>query len=233
MMERSEEGLKGLTQKEQNYFRRGRRMALRFSWGPRLFSKSNCALFRLTGGRLGGRLLGVTVGLLTTTGRRSGRSRTVPVVYLDDSSRWLVAASNNGFDVPPAWCLNLQAHPNAELRTRTGTERVAARRLTDSEREAVWPRLLKHNPVAGAYQSCTERQFAVFALERATGPAPLPRHQDLQSVPLHHGLPAARPGPVAAQLPAGPSNSNFAGPGEQAHTVAEDQATIGHGGPLP
>ncbi len=166
MVERNEDGLKGLTPKEQNYFRRGRSMALRFPWGPRLFSKSNRALFQLTGGRLGGKLVGVPIGLLTTTGRHSGRSRTVPVVYLDNGSRFLVAASNNGFDSPPAWCLNLQAHPNAEMRTRTGTERVVASQLTDSERVEAWPRLLKHNPVAGAYQSCTERQFAVFALER-------------------------------------------------------------------
>jgi MGT family glycosyltransferase/deazaflavin-dependent oxidoreductase (nitroreductase family) len=166
MVERNADGLRGLTPKEQNYFRRGRRMALRFPWGPRLFSKSNRALFQLTGGRLGGRLVGVPIGLLTTTGRHSGRSRTVPVVYLDNGSRFLVAASNNGFDSPPAWCLNLQAHPNAEMRIRTGTERVVARQLTDSEHEEAWPRLLEHNPVAGAYQSCTERQFAVFALER-------------------------------------------------------------------
>jgi deazaflavin-dependent oxidoreductase (nitroreductase family) len=167
-MEQIEDGLKGLTPKEQNYFRRGRRMALRHSWGPRLFSKSNRAVFRLTGGRLGGRLLGVPVGLLTTTGRRSGRNRTVPVVYLDDDSRFLVAASNNGFDAPPAWHLNLQANPNAELRTRAGTEGVVARQLTDAECEEVWPRFVKHNPVCGAYQSCTDRPFAVVALERAT-----------------------------------------------------------------
>ncbi len=165
-MEQIDDGLKGLTPKEQNYFRRGRRMALRYSWGPRLFSKSNRALFRLTGGRLGGRLLGVPVGLLTTTGRRSGRNRTVPVVYLDDGSRFLVAASNNGFDTPPAWCLNLEANPNAELQTRTGTEHVVALPLTRSEREEIWPRLLEHNPMWGAYQSCTERQFAVVALVR-------------------------------------------------------------------
>jgi deazaflavin-dependent oxidoreductase (nitroreductase family) len=165
-VEHDADSLKGLTRKEQNYFRRGRRMALRFPRGPRLFNKVNSALFRLSGGRLGGRLVGVPVGLLTTTGRHSGQSRTVPIVYLDDGSRFLVTASNNGFDAPPAWCLNLHAHPNAEMRTRTGTERVVARQLTDPEREEVWPRLLKHNPVAGVYQSCMERKFAVFALER-------------------------------------------------------------------
>ena len=64
------------------------------------------------------------------------------------------------------------------------------------------------------------------------GTPPLPGHQGLQPVPLHQGLPAVVPGAVAAQLPAGPGNPNFAGPGEQPHTVAEDQVIIGHGGPL-
>ena len=77
-----------------------------------------------------------------------------------------MAASNNGFDTPPAWCLNLEANPNAELQTRTGTEHVVALPLTRSEREEIWPRLLEHNPMWGAYQSCTERQFAVVALVR-------------------------------------------------------------------
>lgn len=54
------------------------------------------------------------------------------------------------------------------MQTRSGTERVVAREMTGSEREQDWPKLLKHNPIGGAYQSCTERQFAVFALERAT-----------------------------------------------------------------
>jgi hypothetical protein len=69
--------------------------------GQRLFSRANTALFRLSRGRLGGRLRGVPIGLLTTTGRRSGKSRTVPVVYLEDGARYLVVASNSGLDFPP------------------------------------------------------------------------------------------------------------------------------------
>jgi F420H(2)-dependent quinone reductase len=167
MMERDGVSLEGLTPREQNYFRRARRMALRFSWGPRLFSGANQILFRLTGGRLGGTLLGIPIGLLTTTGRRSGRNRTVPIVYLDDGSRFLVVASNSGFDAPPAWLLNLRVHPNAEMRIRAGVERVLARELTDLEREEVWARLLEHNAMWGAYQSCTDRQCAAVALERS------------------------------------------------------------------
>jgi len=166
MVDRDAGGLKSLTPKQQNYVRNGHRMAQRYPKGARLFSKVNRALFRLTGGRLGGAMQGVHVGLLTTTGRRSGRMRTVPVVHLDDGSRFLVAASNSGLDTPPAWCLNLRAQPNAEMHTRTGAERVVARELTESERDEAWGRLLEYNPILGGYQSCTERQIAVFALER-------------------------------------------------------------------
>jgi len=166
MAESDADGLKSLTPKQQRYVRNGNRMAQRYPKGGQIFSKVNRALIRLTGGRLGGTMQEVQVGLLTTTGRRSGRTRTVPVVCLDDGSRFLVAASNSGLDTPPAWCLNLRAQPNAEMHTRTGTERVVARELTESERDEARGRLLKYNPILGGYQSCTERQIAVFALER-------------------------------------------------------------------
>lgn len=156
----------GLTPKQQRYVRNGHRMAQRHPKGGHVFSKVNRALIRLTGWRVGGSMQGVSIGLLTTTGRRSGRARTVPVVCLDDGSRFLVAASNTGLDFPPAWCLNLRAQPDAEMRTRTGAERVVARELTGTEREEGWSRLLVYNPVLRGYQACTKRRIALFALER-------------------------------------------------------------------
>ena len=165
-METTTAGLDGLTPKELAYFRRSQSMLRRFPQGSRYFSSANRVAFRLTRGRLGGKMGGAPIGLLTTTGRRSGRSRTVPVIYLDDGMRFLVVPSNSGFDVPPAWYLNLRGNPKAALRTRRGTEQVVAHELTDPEREEVWPRLMEHNPMWGAYQTCTERQLAVVALER-------------------------------------------------------------------
>lgn len=166
MGEGDADDLNGLTPREQRRFRRFRRIVARFPQSRRLFGGAQRAVFRLTGGRLGGTLQGVPVGLLTTTGRRSGRARTVPIGYTDDGSRFLVAASNFGLDRPPAWFLNLRAHPDAEFRTRAGIERVVARELTAPEREDLWPRLLEHHPVWGAAQSSTQRQIAIIALER-------------------------------------------------------------------
>lgn len=166
MIDTERDALEALTNKQQDYVRRGNRMASRHPRGARFFSRANRVLFRLTKGRVGGEMLGVPIGLLTTTGRNSGRARTVPVVYLDEGSRFLVAPSNSGLDVPPAWYLNLQAHPVAEMRTRAGTDSVVARELTESELDEAWGRLLAHNPLLGGYQSCTERQIPAVALER-------------------------------------------------------------------
>ena len=166
MQQRETDGLEGLTPEQQRHFLRSRRMLTRSPRAFRFLGRAHPAIFRLTAGRLGGTMQGTTIGLLTTTGRRSGRTRTVPIGYTDDDSRFLVAASNFGLDSPPAWYLNLRAHPNAEFHTRAGVERVVARELTDLEREELWLGLLKDHPVWGACQSCTERQIAIVALER-------------------------------------------------------------------
>jgi F420H(2)-dependent quinone reductase len=166
MGEGDADGLAGLTPKEQERFLRFRRMVARFPRIRRAMGGGQRAAFRLTGGRLGGTLQGVPVGLLTTTGRRSGRARTVPIGYTDDGSRFLVAASNFGLDKAPAWFLNLRSHPEAEFRTRAGAERVVGRELSDAERDELWPGLLEDHPVWGAAQASTQRQIALVALER-------------------------------------------------------------------
>ena len=166
MQDLDTDAMGSLTPKQQRYVRQGHRMAQRHPKGGHLFSDVNRALIRLTRWRLGGSMQGVKIGLLTTTGRHSGRARTVPVVCLEDGPRFLVAASNSGLDSPPAWCLNLRAQPDAEMRTRAGAERVVAYELNGAEREEGWSRLAKYNPVLGGYQACTGRRIALFALER-------------------------------------------------------------------
>ena len=84
MAEPDADDMKSLTPKQQRYVRNGHRMAQRYPKGGHVFSNVNRALIRLTGWRVGGSMQGVSIGLLTTTGRRSGRARTVPVVCLDD-----------------------------------------------------------------------------------------------------------------------------------------------------
>ena len=80
------------------------------------FTRLHRFVYRSTGGRIGRRMTGsVTSLLLHTTGRRSGERRTVALAYTEDGDSYLVVASNFGQERPPAWLLNLQADPHAEL----------------------------------------------------------------------------------------------------------------------
>jgi deazaflavin-dependent oxidoreductase (nitroreductase family) len=124
---------------------------------------------RLTRGRL------VALGLipsllLTTTGRRSGRPRTTPLLGVPDGPAVIVVGSNWGAPRHPDWALNLLADPAATL-TRGGVSRpVRARPLTGPERDRAWRLALREWPAYRTYAARAGRRLPVFRLEPATGP---------------------------------------------------------------
>lgn len=81
--------------------------------GAHAFSQLHAALFKLSGGRFGRRWSGVPVLVLITVGRKSGRRRETPVVYMRDGDDLVVLPAAAGSDRTPAWWLNLQADPHA------------------------------------------------------------------------------------------------------------------------
>ena len=84
----------------------------------KILSRVNTWAYRLTNGRIGGTYLhGAPVLLLTVVGRKTGRRLTVPLTYLKDGERLVVAASRAGFDQHPLWYLNLVASPDVEVQT--------------------------------------------------------------------------------------------------------------------
>jgi len=83
-------------------------------------------LYRLTGGVIGGRVQTLPVLLLTTTGRTSGKPRTVPVAYLRDGSTNVIIASYAGLPRHPAWFLNLESHPEATIQLKKRQMQVKA-----------------------------------------------------------------------------------------------------------
>jgi deazaflavin-dependent oxidoreductase (nitroreductase family) len=116
--------------------------------------------YRLTGGRIGGRMRGVPVLLLTTTGRRSGAQKTVPLMYLADGDRCVVVATNFASpDRDPAWWLNLQADPTAIIQRGSIQSSVRARRLEGEELDAIWPRLDQLNRLWRHTTTVTDRRF--------------------------------------------------------------------------
>ena len=131
-------------------------------------SAANVFVFRLTGGRLGSKFVshGSPVGLLTTTGRKSGAKRVAPLIYLADGPRVVLVASLGGMPKHPVWYLNLEKNPDASFETReNGNRSYRARRANTEEKAALWPRLCAVYPDYADYQARTERDIPVMVLE--------------------------------------------------------------------
>lgn len=114
---------------------------------PRWFIRSawaaHRALFRVTGGRKGlwpprpdrwGALR------LTTTGRRSGKPRSVILAYFEDGPDLVLMSMNGWGEGVPAWQLNLLAEPTAKVEFRRGSRMVRARVAVGAEHERLWAR---------------------------------------------------------------------------------------------
>ena len=126
-------------------------------------------LIERTGGRgLTGRALGLDMIVVTTTGRRSGTPRTVPLGAVRDGARWLVVASNAGRDQAPAWATNMAAIPEVTVAVGGGDPaRYVARRASGPEHDRLWQLVLRRYPGYADYQARTDRPIAVFVLEPA------------------------------------------------------------------
>jgi deazaflavin-dependent oxidoreductase (nitroreductase family) len=133
--------------------------------GLRWTGKLNVPLYRMSGGKIGGRISNAPVLLLTATGRKSGEPRTVPVVYLADGENFVVIGSNAGHSRTPAWSLNLKAHPEAEIEIGRRPRSVRARVAVGEERAELWRRHNEQYSGFDEYEARTGRDIAVFVLE--------------------------------------------------------------------
>jgi F420H(2)-dependent quinone reductase len=123
------------------------------------------SLYRLTGGRVGSKIQGVPVMLLTTTGRKTGTQRTVPLSYFEDDDAYVVIGSKGGAPEHPAWYLNLEAHPEVEVQIGNERRRMRARRANAEEAERLWPTILERAPTYGKYRAKTRREIPLVLLE--------------------------------------------------------------------
>jgi F420H(2)-dependent quinone reductase len=131
----------------------------------RALGKLNVTLYRLTRGRLLGKVGRAPVLLLTTTGRRSAQQRTAPVVFMNDADRVVVIGSNAGNTHAPAWSLNLKANPDAEIEIRGRRRSVRARVAEGEERSELWQKMNAQYEGFDDYRQRTSRDIAVFVLE--------------------------------------------------------------------
>ncbi|MFB6891777.1 nitroreductase/quinone reductase family protein [Kitasatospora sp. NPDC056327] len=123
--------------------------------------------FRTAEGLVGGDFAGKSLLLLTTRGRRSGESRTTPLVYLEDGGRVIVFALNGGAPADPAWYRNLSDAP--EVTVELGPDTFAARAvpLDADEHEAVWTRQIAIEPLFGDWRARSGRVVPLVELRPA------------------------------------------------------------------
>lgn len=124
-------------------------------------------IYRATGGRVGHRYLGWTFLLLTTRGRKTGRTRVHTLVYLKHGDELLIAASNNGSDAYPAWYLNLRADPHVNVQAGRQQGAYLARIASPDERRDLWPTLIAYHPPYIHHQELTQREIPVVILTPA------------------------------------------------------------------
>ena len=113
------------------------------------------ALYRRSGGRIGGHIPGwpeARILLLDHTGARSGVERTSPLMYQEDGDAIVVMASKAGQPTNPAWFHNLKANPETTIQIGSEVRRVRARVAGGEERERLWARFVALYPGSEAYR---------------------------------------------------------------------------------
>ena len=134
----------------------------------RRWSLVHAMVYRLSGGRLGDRLVDNDILLLTTRGHVTGEPHTVPLLYLRDGERLVMIASYGGRAENPTWYRNLVAEPSVEVHIRGATTSMRGRTANDSERARWWPQIEDAYDGYREYQSRTERIIPVVFLEPVT-----------------------------------------------------------------
>lgn len=122
--------------------------------------------FHANGGKVGGPFEGAPLLLLTTTGAKSGKKFTTPLMYLPDGNRMLIFASKGGSPTNPDWYHNLVAHPNATVEVGTDTFDVTAAVVTGEERDKLYAEQARRYPGFAEYQEKTNRRIPVVELKR-------------------------------------------------------------------
>jgi len=138
-------------------------------WFYQRFAKVHGAVLIRTKGRSRRRNKhGYTFLVLETLGARSGASRQVPLLYLRRGDSFVVLASNFGQERPPAWFLNLLAHPEAHVLIGGQRTSVHARVLEGDERAALVPIVRGYNAQWNEYFDTVQREIPMVLLTQVT-----------------------------------------------------------------
>jgi F420H(2)-dependent quinone reductase len=134
----------------------------RLAW--KLGSGAHAGVYRATGGKLFGRMGKSPILLLNTVGRKSGKKRTSPLLYVMDGEDFVIVASKGGASAHPAWYLNLRANPEATVEIGDREVRVRAEEANSEEKSRLWQKMVEMYPAYDDYQKRTEREIPLLVL---------------------------------------------------------------------
>ncbi len=121
-------------------------------------------LYNVSGGRIGGKMGKVPVLLLTTTGRKTGKKRTLPLIYIMDGSAYVITASAGGADKNPGWFFNIRSNPQATIQVKDKHIKVMAEIAGQEKKSELWARLVEVAPNFAGYQKRTSREIPMVIL---------------------------------------------------------------------
>ncbi len=121
-------------------------------------------LYRLTGGKFGGKVQGLGVLLLTTIGRKTGKQRITPLGYFEEDGCYVITASNAGKDRNPAWFHNLKDHPKVGVQIGNKQVTAMAEIANPTLRQRLWADLVKRAPSYASYEKRTSREIPMVLL---------------------------------------------------------------------
>lgn len=139
----------------------------------KFWSTCHEAVYRVTGGQLLNRVLGMTVVQLTTKGRRTGELRTTMLTApIAEDGMVVLVASNGGDQRDPQWFRNILVCPDVSIMMGRDTKAMRAHVAVGSERRELWDRIRQVGPTYSGYQSRTTRELPVVVLEPAPNGVP-------------------------------------------------------------
>jgi F420H(2)-dependent quinone reductase len=130
----------------------------------KLGSGAHAGVYRATGGKLFGRMGKSPILLLNTVGRKTGRKRTTPLLYVMDGEDFVIIASKGGAATHPAWYLNLRANPDATVEIGDREVQVEAGVADPEEKARLWEKMVEMYPTYDDYQRKTEREIPLLVL---------------------------------------------------------------------
>jgi F420H(2)-dependent quinone reductase len=134
-------------------------------WLIKAMTRSHVFLHRVSGGRLFNKLGGDEVCFVTMTGAKSGRTLTIPLMYVPYGEGVLLVASQGGAPKNPVWYGNLVKHPDIEVVHRGRHMKLRARLARPDEKPGLWPVCERYYAPYAQYRKRTTRDIPIFVCE--------------------------------------------------------------------